>query len=122
MGFDIYGNRLRRGHCEVHPEIPESFPCHRCIEENREPDYVPEPLEPTTEDICGFEGHLYSGDDEDGGRCYCGAKRYPRGGPMKCVACGAPADERLCPDCRAEVDERARRFRDAAKRLEVPDK
>lgn len=39
-----------------------------------------------------------------------------------CVCCGAPADECLCPDCRAEVDERARRFRDAAKRLEVPDK
>ncbi len=27
---------------------------------------------------------------------------------MKCIACGAPADERLCPGCRAEVDERAR--------------
>ncbi len=27
---------------------------------------------------------------------------------VKCIACGAPADERLCPECRAEVDERAR--------------
>lgn len=35
---------------------------------------------------------------------------------MKCIACGAPAaaddDERLCPDCRAEVDERAREMVD----------
>ena len=23
------------------------------------------------------------GDDDDGGRCYCGQKRYPRGGPME---------------------------------------
>ena len=27
---------------------------------------------------------------------------------MKCIVCGAPADERLCPECRAEVDGRAR--------------
>ena len=28
---------------------------------------------------------------------------------MKCIACGAPAkDSRLCPECRAEVDQRAR--------------
>ncbi len=26
----------------------------------------------------------------------------------RCIACGAPADERLCPDCRAEVDARSR--------------
>lgn len=81
MAFDIYGNYLRPGHCEVHPEVPEEFPCYRCIEESAESDYAPEPPEPTTEDICSMQGHLYEGDDEDGGRCYCGAKRYPRGGP-----------------------------------------
>lgn len=27
---------------------------------------------------------------------------------MKCIACGAPADERLCPECWAEVDARVR--------------
>jgi len=27
---------------------------------------------------------------------------------MKCIACGAPTDTRLCPECRAEVDQRAR--------------
>ena len=31
---------------------------------------------------------------------------------MKCIACGAPADERLCPECRAEVDELAREMMD----------
>lgn len=27
---------------------------------------------------------------------------------MKCIACGAPTKARLCPECRAEVDARAR--------------
>jgi len=28
---------------------------------------------------------------------------------MKCIACGAPTtDTRLCPECRAEADQRAR--------------
>jgi hypothetical protein len=42
---------------------------------------VSEPPVPTAEDYCECEGHLYHGDDEEGGRCYCGAKRFPRGGP-----------------------------------------
>lgn len=83
MAYDVYGNRLKRGHCEVHPDIPEPFPCYRCIEEGREREYVPEPPVPTAEDYCECEGHLYHGDDEEGGRCYCGAKRFPRGGPKE---------------------------------------
>jgi len=31
---------------------------------------------------CCDEGHEYNGDDEHGGRCYCGEVRYPTGGPM----------------------------------------
>jgi len=82
MAYDIYGNRLKRGHCEVHPDIPEPFPCYRCIEERRGGDYPPEPYpEYTEEDICTAANHAYFGDDDDGGRCYCGQKRYPRGGP-----------------------------------------
>jgi len=52
MAYDIYGNCLRPGHCEVHPEVPELFPCYRCIEEGREREYVSEPPEPTAEDYC----------------------------------------------------------------------
>ena len=52
MAYDIYGNYLRPGHCEVHPEVPELFPCYRCIEEGREREYVSEPPEPTAEDYC----------------------------------------------------------------------
>jgi hypothetical protein len=33
MAFDIYGGILRRGHCEVHPEIAEPYPCYICIAE-----------------------------------------------------------------------------------------
>lgn len=34
MAFDIY--RLRRGHCEVHPDIPEPCPCYLCYQEQLE--------------------------------------------------------------------------------------
>ena len=33
MSFDIYGNNLRRGHCEVHPNVHEEFPCSLCLRE-----------------------------------------------------------------------------------------
>ena len=30
MSFDIYGNPLRRGYCEVHPQVAEEYPCQLC--------------------------------------------------------------------------------------------
>lgn len=33
MAFDIYGNYLRPGHCEVHPEVHEGYPCSECDDE-----------------------------------------------------------------------------------------
>lgn len=33
MSYDIYGNRLRRGHCEVHPHVHEEYPCSVCMQE-----------------------------------------------------------------------------------------
>lgn len=30
MSFDIYGQNLRRGYCEVHPDVPEEYPCFYC--------------------------------------------------------------------------------------------
>jgi hypothetical protein len=49
MAFDIYGNHLRRGHCEVHPDQPEEYPCSICMERSRgEPTY-PEPVYPEAE-------------------------------------------------------------------------
>ena len=30
MAWDIYGEHLRPGYCEVHPDVPESYPCHLC--------------------------------------------------------------------------------------------
>jgi hypothetical protein len=53
VSFDICGNRLKPGHCEFHPDVQEPFPCYKCCEDA----------------------------NEDGGRCYCGKKRYSRGGP-----------------------------------------
>lgn len=58
--------------------------------------------QPTAEDYCAGEGHLYHGDEadcEDGrlhngkpcecGRCYCGFKRYQRGGGPVVEPCPA---------------------------------
>lgn len=30
MAYDIYGNGLRPGYCEVHPDVPEQWPCGYC--------------------------------------------------------------------------------------------
>ena len=34
--FDIYGNPLQAGNCEVHPHIPEHYPCAICLQESKE--------------------------------------------------------------------------------------
>ena len=34
MAFDIYGDVLRRGHCEVHPHVHEDYPCGLCLAES----------------------------------------------------------------------------------------
>lgn len=34
MSYDIYGNPLQRGHCEVHPHVHEEYPCSVCIQES----------------------------------------------------------------------------------------
>jgi hypothetical protein len=70
MAFDIYGNRLRQGYCEVHPHVHESYPCSECCYSEPE---IPMP-EPTIEELCGPK-HEYYGEDEYGPRCYCGSRR-----------------------------------------------
>ena len=51
MSFDIYGNHLRRRHCEVHPEVPEEYPCFVCRYKDKLKTYSEsQPPEPTSED------------------------------------------------------------------------
>ena len=51
MSFDIYGNHLRQGHCEVHPEVHEEYPCFVCLQENKlKNHHEPQQPEPTAED------------------------------------------------------------------------
>jgi len=38
MAFDIYGHTLRPGHCEVHPEVGEEYPCFYCRSEMESPE------------------------------------------------------------------------------------
>ena len=35
MSYDIWGNPLPRGHCEVHPHVHEEYPCSVCMAEKR---------------------------------------------------------------------------------------
>ena len=36
MSYDIQGNPLPRGHCEVHPHVHEEYPCSVCIAERNQ--------------------------------------------------------------------------------------
>ena len=83
MSFDIYGNHLRRGYCEVHPNVHEEFPCSCCSDEYYESQHGPQgpqgPEGPTEQEYiegqCGSEGHPFCSDATryDGfPRCYCG--------------------------------------------------
>lgn len=36
VSWDIYGNPLQRGHCEVHPHVHEEYPCSVCIAEKEQ--------------------------------------------------------------------------------------
>jgi hypothetical protein len=38
MAYDIYGEILKKGYCEVHPWIDEEYPCSLCYEEDAAPD------------------------------------------------------------------------------------
>lgn len=42
MSWDIFGNPLARGHCEVHPDVPEPYPCSRCVYTNAQARWVKE--------------------------------------------------------------------------------
>lgn len=80
MSFDIYGGRLRSGHCEVHPDVAEPYPCSVCGEEMAQaqgPKIEGPSEEEYTEGICAESGHLL---DEGhtayarAPRCYCGKR------------------------------------------------
>ena len=36
MPYDIYGQSLRSGHCEVHPDVHQEYPCYLCVTENQQ--------------------------------------------------------------------------------------
>lgn len=60
MPYDIYGNSLQRGYCEVHPDVPEEYPCSVCMErysQQREPE--PSEPEPTLMDYIGFDANRF---------------------------------------------------------------
>ena len=50
MSFDIWGDHLPVGHCEVHPGIAEEYPCSYCLAERQSQPLFPEP--PLC-DVCG---------------------------------------------------------------------
>ena len=36
MAYDIYGQNLASGHCEVHPWVGETYPCSLCYAESEQ--------------------------------------------------------------------------------------
>lgn len=44
MTHDIYGQNLRKGYCEVHPNVHEEYPCSLCYadENKRKQNYAEE--------------------------------------------------------------------------------
>ena len=36
MAYNIYGGILERGHCEVHIDVAETYPCRYCLAEGRQ--------------------------------------------------------------------------------------
>jgi hypothetical protein len=64
MSWDIYGNALRRGHCEVHPQVHEEYPCSLCYAEDagrnrpdqRQQDRQPEPEYPSYRIVANIKG------------------------------------------------------------------
>lgn len=66
MSYDIYGNDLKEGYCEVHPNVPEYYPCYICCQEidrenqmqqHKNEQLQPEQTEPKIYEI-DFEGHV----------------------------------------------------------------
>ena len=60
MSYDIYGNPLSPGHCEVHPCVAQSYPCQQCRDEEyqdeRYEDYVHEQRLLAAEEMQGMYG------------------------------------------------------------------
>lgn len=50
-GYDIYGDRLLKGHCEVHPWVPEVYPCESCIQAQHDHEWI-------GQQIAEHEAHL----------------------------------------------------------------
>lgn len=40
MSYDIWGNPLPHGHCEVHPHVHEEYPCSVCMAEKQQREQV----------------------------------------------------------------------------------
>ena len=57
MSWDIFGNPLQRGHCEVHPHVHEEYPCSVCISEKRQHD------QPSCDGRCENALYLAQADD-----------------------------------------------------------
>lgn len=67
MSYDIFGNPLKEGYCEVHPQIPQYYPCYICCQEierenqkqQQHQDDQPQPEQPESKIYeIDFEGHV----------------------------------------------------------------
>jgi hypothetical protein len=68
MSWTIYGTPLEPGYCEVHPDIPETYPCIICRDYEQQ-------RGPTAEEYCAGGGHALIAEYQPGIlACWCGAR------------------------------------------------
>lgn len=84
MAFDIFGQRLLPGHCEVHPHIHDEYPCCMCLAHDRQRAQECDHEGPIEDEylthICETNNHPAELIDPRTGRCFCGAVQSPRSG------------------------------------------
>ncbi|MCL6479316.1 MAG: hypothetical protein K6T65_13065 [Peptococcaceae bacterium] len=99
MAYDIYGERLLPGHCEVHPWVHVEYPCPVCIreaKERRQRKRQPEPGPPGPEvrmelSICQVSC------PQCGSQSFCENWK-----PVECPWCGHSLGDYTDADLRAE--------------------
>jgi hypothetical protein len=64
------------------PDSGLDFASYDVYERERRGSFEPQQPEPTDEQLCAAGGHVYHGDLDGRGRCYCGERDYPATGQI----------------------------------------
>ena len=108
MNFDIYGNRLARGHCEVHPHVHQEYPCDLCL-----PQRSPKRRAPAVP-MCGICGEHEACADSCGvavcseACCHEARRRHDEPGALRARIVELEASNAELREALQEIEERTR--------------